>query len=1210
MKRLILIVIFIFSFGLLKSQEMPCSAPPQVSVVEKPNVLIVLDVTGSMRWRASASIDPDGPGGTYSYGQYSPNFTYYGYFHPDSIYRYQNQVFKAVGYSSDHTINPNTFNPRMDRYLGNILNWGVMSRIDVAKKALTGGKGEPQNQIDKHTLIGEGDGEGMWINVDGTSVRVWPTPHFSVGGRYYRFSKPGYYSNQPSYFYIEKDTIIRGRPTWIRIKTYRCRVDVSGVSVEEKAGIIRKIADKDFDGQWDQGKEIPRFALFFFSTTQWQLPIEFYQTEEDPDMEPFINAINNIDPSGGTPVGDAVLEAMHYISYVPPHWNLYTYHGRGTKFDPMYSGQGASLQLIPCRKNFVILIGDGESNSDEPDIKDDEHFSNLSPIFSSRDLCDYDADGNSWDCNTTQGWADLDHPADDYAYFGHITDMREDTAGFNTIEFFSLMTFGRGSSLFMEIAKDGGFKDRNGNFIPDLPEEYDEDFNGIPDNYYDAVTGEEIEEAIKAIIYEIIARVSSGTAVSLITQTSKAEGMAAFASYYPKRFFGAVDIDWIGVLRSLFVDKFGFIREDNNRNRLLDLLYDYVVYFYFDTTVNQTFVIRYKDVLGNGDSLVEVERVPVEDLKPLWDASQVLLDKSPSDRNIWTFVDIDKNGVVGTGEWIEFKTTNRTLLFPHFDISNLLFADTLINYIRGADFSNLRNRTIPEGKVWKLGDIIFSTPLIVASPAERYDLIYGDITYKEFYRTYKDRRATIYVGANDGMFHAFNGGKIIETRNPSSPIRIDPDGILLGDEIFAYIPYNLLPHLKWLPREDYCHVYYVDLKPYPTDVKIFTPDERHPEGWGTVIVGGMRLGGTPYITTNLYSSAFFLADVTDPSDIEILWEKRLPDTTYTTSFPATVKVGSKWYLIIGSGPNSLSDVNSDKGARVYVLDYLTGDVVKTFDIPEPSSFVGDIISVDYDLDYNVEAIYFGTNTLINPALPRYDGILYKIATYDDSLPDNWDLIPIFDATEPITAAPSVGIDEKGRIWVYFGTGRFYKREDADYKETQYLVGFRDENIMYGLNNLYDVTNVRVFSEDTVITGAGIISFNQLKNLTSETYKGWYRRLLDGERCVTSSALIGGTAIFTTYRPEFRPCKAGGRGFLYALYYLTGTAYYKPILGESPTGENLPAISTGPGAPSEPTIYVGAEGSLVYVQASGGIIEIETELPISPTERKMIFWKGR
>jgi len=45
-----------------------------------------------------------------------------------------------------------------------------------------------------------------------------------------------------------------------------------------------------------------------------------------------------------------------------------------------------------------------------------------------------------------------------------------------------------------------------------------------------------------------------------------------------------------------------------------------------------------------------------------------------------------------------------------------------------------------------------------------------------------------------------------------------------GAEIWAYIPQNLLPHLRWLPDPDYAninHIYFVDQKPRVFDAQIY-----------------------------------------------------------------------------------------------------------------------------------------------------------------------------------------------------------------------------------------------------------------------------------------------------------------------------------------------------------------------------------------------------
>src|SRR5947209_17171463 len=110
----------------------------------------------------------------------------------------------------------------------------------------------------------------------------------------------------------------------------------------------------------------------------------------------------------------------------------------------------------------------------------------------------------------------------------------------------------------------------------------------------------------------------------------------------------------------------------------------------------------------------------------------------------------------------------------------LLEASNVINFHRGLDGKTLcisgveclRDRSItvrnPDDvtsstvQVWKLGDIVDSTPTVVGSPKERFDVIYGDTTYTTFITQYKSRRQVAYVGANDGMLHAFNAGFFVQ----------------------------------------------------------------------------------------------------------------------------------------------------------------------------------------------------------------------------------------------------------------------------------------------------------------------------------------------------------------------------------------------------------------------------------------------------------------
>ncbi|MCI5192577.1 MAG: hypothetical protein D3915_05555 [Candidatus Electrothrix sp. AU1_5] len=208
---------------------------------------------------------------------------------------------------------------------------------------------------------------------------------------------------------------------------------------------------------------------------------------------------------------------------------------------------------------------------------------------------------------------------------------------------------------------------------------------------------------------------------------------------------------------------------------------------------------------------------------------------------------------------------------------------------------------------WRLGDVIHSTPIVVSRPAEAYNYIYRDPTYNDFVDKWSKRRSVVYFGANDGMLHAVNAGFYFENGNQfcctdeldtdgtckKSPYKNTTTGVSgicdgepnLGEELWAYIPYNLQPHLKCLANKLYTHKYFVDQKPRIFDVQIFAeedacknkglndPDCIHPGGWGTILVGSMRFGGSPVTAESLndnsddkrqFISSFFILDITNP----------------------------------------------------------------------------------------------------------------------------------------------------------------------------------------------------------------------------------------------------------------------------------------------------------------------------------------------------------
>ncbi len=1161
------IIIFSLFLGALFAQEMApyCCAPPFVTTVVPPNIMISLDNSGSMFNQAYSSNTI-----------YMTDTTrYYGYFKPDSNYRWLNNRFVS---------DPNGPWP------GRILNWATHSRADVAKKVLTGGKG----------------------NVLGNVARLLSEGRYS----WYKYYRRDAYNYNRFYVYHSANA------TYVTVSKYGSNPPInatlSSVKVEvdipepEYRGVLDQIGDKDDNRHWDD--DAPIFGLWHYNYNTGGHIRDYLG---DPDIIDLRNHVNEMVCDTWTPLAENYFEILHYFSQSTPHYynSDYTAIPGGLK-DPWYDKK--TLQMVPCRRSFVLLITDGESTQDQEIPNSCSHLPNCTNLQ------------NYWDgINPTLPSNGTDY-LDDVALYGHTNDLRPDSGwgnrslgGDQSIELFVIYAFGnipQAINLLKDAAKTGGFQDLNGNKRPDLPAEYDKNNDGIPDNYFQAENGYELEEAIMKAIMEMLARVSSASAAAVVSAGTKGAGLATQAQFYPRRQFTTGELrDWTGSIYSLWIDKFGLLREDNNQDHYLHLKNDYVVKVEFDTLVGDVQVKRYQDVNGDGDSLVFVATVPLDQLQTVWDGGKWLWNNSPDSRVIKAFVDANKNGVVETGEIKDFIPANASSFRIPLGVPTDASADTVIKYVRGTDFVNLRSRTA-NSKVWKLGDIINSSATVVARPMERYDYLYGDVTYQDFWNAESLRRPIVYVGANDGMLHAFNAGYYKDIVDPD-PFKVgyqDPLGAYsLGQELWAYIPYNLLAHLKWLPNPHYCHVYYVDLTPYPTDVQIFTPDAVHPQGWGTVLTVGMRLGGGEIVTANdTLNSAYALIDVSDPLNPAPMWEFTHANLKHTLTYPTAIKIKDfvtnteKWFMLLASGPINCAG-ESNQNARVYVLDLATGSIERIFIVPDANSFVANIFGVDWDQNYSVELIYFADCFRDNTAPGGWGGKIYRIKTRESIDPNDWELSAVTQNLQrPMIAEGNVTADEFNRLWLFFGSGRFFSDVDeADTTTKQLFVGIKEDTVStFSLASMYNVTNVWIDTSGNAHIGAIVKSFEEFMDDVYAT-DGWYRYFSrGGERCLTPALVFGGAVLFTTFVPTGDICSYGGLGNLYAMFYRTGTAHPESYLGDT-LGAHRIFTSIGPGMPSEPALYVTADQTKVFIQTYGGIVQQETGLPTA-IKPGVILWKGR
>lgn len=1183
---------------------------------------------------------------------------YYGYFDPTSQYSYSSgRFYRDAG----------------GPWSGNWLNWLSMRKIDVARKVIVGGLATSRTGGGNTRLYGESPGSGNRV------YRKWyycsncsETPY---NGNYSYKCENGYI-----YVYNESGSYQA---------TYRIAVDKDEASEPTDfvdgniSGVLQKVGDK---ARWGN--------MWFYNGTGTNYEGGFISNRVGMNLTTIITDIENTPATTWTPLAESFYIAMQYFKQEAPQSGLGFKSGAvgplNDTNDPYYE----SGSPIDCAKSFVIIITDGASTKDSK-----------IPSF----LKDYDNDGDRLNCDEyscTYDSAGSDY-LDDVALYARTNDLRSDLDGEQNIILYPIYAFGDNEdarSLLRDAARNGGFTDINGNSRPDLPEEWDKNNDGTPDTYYEASSGYYLEEKLLQAITDILKRASSGTAVSVLATSSEGEGTITQAYFKPAvtvvQGTTSTDITWVGYLHALWVDELGRIREDTpprGDHPGLVLSHDQIVDFFFDPETGEAKFRRiqvdangdpvYNDSNGNGvkddDELYVYTAHPIEDLDAIWHAGQNLHTRSPDTRIIKTWVDLDGDQMVGASEFMDFSTSNVSSIGPFLGVKDgsvwhYLAADVtasqrqtnLIKFIRGegdgfSGTTDMRIRTI-NGSVWKLSDIVHSTPVTVGSPAESYGLIYSDQSYNSYRAAQLDREQVVYVGSNDGMLHAFFMGQYVDGDNSGTSgsekvyyTKKDTTAEDYGDELWAYVPQALLPHLKWLADPDYTHVYYVDLKPRVVDAKIFTPDAVHVGGWGTIIICGLNLGGKTIHakddfpegadTVRSFSSCYFAMDVTDPHNPKLLWERTFSDIGLTTGTATVGKLGSRWYAFLGSGPTDYYG-DSNQKAHIYVLDLYTGALLLNHETDDRNSFMAGPITVDYGLNYSTDMAYYGMS---RDTAQGWKGSIYRVLvpkssagwrtpTKDDAYntdPTSWLIEPIVEVDKPVTASAAASTDSKGNVWLYFGTGRYFADADKVDDATQYFYGIKDplfnqrmytdEASALAKNptqlDIVDTSGVDVYSNKEVEGLASVSNWNGLVNYL-RTRDGWKFDLGQetenlGERVLNKPTVLGGIVYDTSFVPNQDICGFSGNSNLLGFYYLTGTAFYEEAFSggsEEETGAGGTTrtrisrkTSLGVGRASGVSVHVGEqEGATGYVQQSTGIIQDLELTPPMNIRSGLIYWRER
>ena len=505
--------------------------------------------------------------------------------------------------------------------------------------------------------------------------------------------------------------------------------------------------------------------------------------------------------------------------------------------------------------------------------------------------------------------------------------------------------------------------------------------------------------------------------------------------------------------------------------------------------------------------------------------------------------------------------------------------DWLVQWVRGfRDGACIK-------KDWLLGTVHHSVPALAVPPGRPHWYYGTQVTeterngYDAFVAVNHDRRTVLYAGSQDGMIHAFDSGKFCRHDNPETVVvenrgyfewQVLGDDLSLsrhwnqmlarypvtppdfrwqgikdgdkapdygtGEELWAFIPPNLLPKLKnnlLNAAGRAC----MDVSPTIADV--YTRG-----AWRTVLLSAEGNGG----------ATVFCLDITEPDKPIFLWEFSDPGISTGPRFQAAPAIGrialegkKGWATFLGSGkPN---DPALDPS--IYLIDIADGSLIRRVFLHAGMDADGDHMDdgaggvpvgqpavIDTDGNGYVDRMYVGTNK----------GFVFKVNVSDDpEVPGdtirqcviNTDFyyedrdgytrfVPPDRQYQSLNHSPAVAVDhhanESGEteytVSIFFGTGD--SPYDNDHIDTA--------DAVFSLFSYKDGNTKGECRSDRVILD-------------------WHKALPQGHRAFAAPYVAAGTVYFgTSTRDAADPCGQDGRGRIYGLNMEDGEVIHEEEVG--------------------------------------------------------------
>ncbi len=558
------------------------------------------------------------------------------------------------------------------------------------------------------------------------------------------------------------------------------------------------------------------------------------------------------------------------------------------------------------------------------------------------------------------------------------------------------------------------------------------------------------------------------------------------------------------------------------------------------------------------------------------------------------------NPIASAFTWTDIDTamkSNLALATPSAT-ADLLGQDRL-NFLRG---DNSKEGSTFRTRSKLIGDIVNSGVVYSGPPSTN---VSGDNGYSAFYATNTSRTPAVFVGANDGMLHAFNA--------------------TTGDELFGYIPSWMGPKLAALTSTTYVnnHQSYVDASPVVAEAQVGATNTA--ADWKSVLVSGTGAGGP----------GVFALDVTNPgafSASKVMWEfTRLDDADlgYVVGRPQIVKMKTsapgaaatfRWFAMVASGVNNYAadtsgafigaTINTSGGAPALFLLALdkpvgaawtaTGGSPNYYKISVPTDstlsatngpglinfkpnlgsvkevtqvYMGDLHGKLWKLDFSLQGMTNWTMSKLSSFKDSTTLIAYPLFTAQTGS----------GAVQSITMPPTVVtgpvVSGLKTYYVAFGTGKYLEAFDKTSTAQNTLYAVYDnatttaDTSPHGSSVISGRARLKAGTANatTGVVAVGAFSWGRpLTDADTTQRAGWYADFAtSGERQIGKATVFGDFLTFGSLIPASAgatgSCTAGGgSGNSYIVNIDTGNGAFKAstvgLLGESLLAELLPATS--------------------------------------------------